>query len=125
MPATLGLIAAHRKAGLSEFANVLDDKCALSFLERIHMKLDEEVNRAYPKRWIGKVTVKTLNGTEISSRVDEPKGDPGNTLSRPELDEKARNLALSGGAIDSSQIDKVMDSLWNIETSNAVRFLLN
>lgn len=125
MPATLGLIATHRKAGLSEFANVLDDKIALSFLERIHMKLDEKVNRAYPKRWIGMVSVKTSNGIEISSRVDEPKGDPGNTLSRQELDEKARNLALSGGALNSSEIDKVMDSLWNIKTSNAVRFLLN
>lgn len=124
MPATLGLIATHRKAGISEFANVLDDEIARSFLKRIHMKLDEEVNRAYPKRWIGKVTLKISNGKEISSRVDEPKGDPGNTLSRQELDEKARKLAIFGEAVDNSELDRVMDRLWGIQTSNEVGFLL-
>lgn len=125
MPATLGLIATHRKAGLSEFAQVLEDETALSFLDRIHMKADAEVNSAYPKRWIGKVTVTTSSGKEIHARVDEPKGDPGNTLSRDELDIKARSLALSGGAVETEELDKVMDTLWNVGSANRVGFLLN
>lgn len=125
MPATLGLIATHRKAGLAEFAKVLEDETALSFLDRIHMKADEEVNSAYPKRWIGKVTVALSNGTEIQARVDEPKGDPGNTLSRDELDIKARSLALSGSAVAAHELDKVMDSLWSISSANRVGFLLD
>lgn len=125
MPATLGLIATHRKAGLSEFAQVLEDKTALSFLDKIHMKADDEVNSAYPKRWIGKVTVTLKNGQEIHARVDEPKGDPGNTLSRDELDVKARSLALSGGAVGADELDKVMDTLWSISSANRVGFLFD
>ena len=125
MPATLGLIATHRKAGLAEFAQVLEDETALSFLDRIHMKADEEVNSAYPKRWIGKVTVALSNGTEIQARVDEPKGDPGNTLTRDELDIKARSLALSGSAVEADELDKVMETLWSISSANRVGFLLD
>jgi len=125
MPATLGLIATHRKAGLAEFAQVLEDETALSFLDRIHMKADEEVNSAYPKRWIGKVTVALSNGTEIQARVDEPKGDPGNTLTRDELDIKARSLALSGNAVEADELDKVMETLWSISSANRVGFLLD
>jgi len=125
MPATLGLIATHRKAGLSEFSQVLEDEVAKSFLNRIHMVLDDEVNREYPKRWIGKVSVTTSQGKEIHARVDEPKGDPGNTLSRDELDIKARALAASGDAVTTDELDTLMDRLWNIAASNEVGFLLN
>jgi len=125
MPATLGLIATHRKAGLHEFAHVLQDKTALSFLNRVHMKLDEEVNREYPDRWIGKVTVVTSSGKELSARVDDPKGDPGNTLSREEIDTKARSLAISGNAVVSdNELDDVMNKLWNIALMNEIGILL-
>jgi len=73
MPATLGLIATHRKVGLSEFAAVLEDKSAMSFLDRVSMELDNETDCAYPKQWIGKVTVTTKDQTSLSRRVDEPK----------------------------------------------------
>ena len=56
------------------------------------MALDEEVDRAYPARWIGKVTVTTHDGRTLHGRVDEPKGDPGNTLSR---DETSPTLAMN------------------------------
>lgn len=123
MAATLGLIATHRKAGLAEFAQVLDDKTALSFLDRIHMKLDDEVNNEYPKRWIGKVSVTTSSGKQFNARVDDPKGDPGNTLSRDELDTKARALALSGGAVNQSELETLMDKLWQVCSKNKVGFL--
>ncbi len=114
MPATLGLIAAHRKAGLAEFAGILDDTAALAFLDRVTMELDREVDQAYPKRWIGKVTVRTADQRTLTGRVDEPKGDPGNPLSRDEIDAKARALALSGGAVDGREIDALMDRLWSM-----------
>jgi len=125
MPATLGLIATHRKAGLNEFANVLEDETALSFLNRIHMKLDEEVNSEYPDRWIGKVTIDTSSGEKLHARVDEPKGDPGNTLSRTEIDIKARSLAVSGGAVCERELDIIMDKLWNITSVNEIGALLD
>ena len=96
MPATLGLIAVHRCAGMAEFDGYFSDSTARTFLERVRMVLDPEVDAAYPNRWIGKVSVTLQDGRVLHGRVDEPKGDPGNTLSRQEIDVKARRLALYG-----------------------------
>ena len=124
MPATLGLIATHRKAGLTEFSRVLEDKTALSFLNRVTMELDPETDSLYPKQWIGKVSVTTKDRSTYTGRVDEPKGDPGNTLSRDEIDLKARALALSGGAINNSELDKLMDYVWQIHKADKITALL-
>jgi 2-methylcitrate dehydratase PrpD len=114
MPATLGLIATHRKAGVRDYDSILSDKTALGFLGRVTMVLDEEVDRAYPARWIGKVSVECADGRMLEGRVDEPKGDPGNTLSRDEIDAKARALAAWSGALAADELDGVMGRLWGI-----------
>lgn len=123
MPATLGLIATHRKAGLTEFSHVLEDKTALSFLDRVAMELDTEVDNLYPKQWIGKVTVTTKDQNSYAGRVDEPKGDPGNTLNREEIDLKARALALSGSAINEADLINLMQKIWQIHKSDQITTL--
>ncbi len=120
MPATLGLIAVHRKAGLSEFNSVLSDTSALRFLDKVTMQLDPEVDQAYPARWIGKVSVTTADARTLNGRVDEPKGDPGNTLSRAEIDDKARALATSSGAVASDEIDALMARLWAVAETPSI-----
>lgn len=114
MPATLGLIAVHRRAGMAEFDGYLTDAPARQFLDRVAMELDAEADAAYPARWIGKVSVALRDGEVLQGRIDEPKGDPGNTLSRQEIDEKARRLAAYGKALDAEQIDALMPRLWSI-----------
>jgi len=125
MPATLGLIATHRKAGLAEFAGVLEDHSAMYFLDRVTMELDAEIDSAYPKQWIGKVTVTTKDQASYTGRVDEPKGDPGNTLSRVELDVKARALAVSGNAVNADELDELMKQIWHINGAEAISGLLS
>lgn len=123
MPATLGLIAVHRKAGLKEYEAFHQDEPARRFLDRVTMELDPEVDAAYPARWIGKVTVVTSDGERISGRVDTPKGDPDNTLSREEIDEKARSLALSSGALAPGELDPFFGRLWKVGAAPALRSL--
>ncbi len=125
MGATLGLIAVHGKAGLSEFENIFKDEITLPFIPRVFMALDSEVDTAYPKQWIGKVSVTTNRGEEYHARVDTPKGDPGNMLTREEIDYKARSLALSGGAIDTQNLDTLLNKLWDVAEQNAIQKLLN
>jgi 2-methylcitrate dehydratase PrpD len=125
MPATLGLIATHRKAGLKDYGGVLSDKTALGFLDKVTMVLDEEVDRAYPARWIGKVSVKCADGRTLTGRVDEPKGDPGNTLSRDEIDAKARALATWSGAVAADELDDLMNRLWTIAEMEQVTRLFD
>ena len=124
MGTVLGIIALHDKAGVSEFERLYLDPAVADFRVRVKMVLDEEVDGAYPERWIGKVTLHTRDGRVLHGRVDEPKGDPGNTLSRPELEQKALALAEFGGAATEAEIRAVFATLWNvIELPVVGRFL--
>ncbi len=90
MGTVLGLIAVFGCAGLPQFESHFNMPAVAAFREKVIMVADAEVEAAYPARWIGKVTVETVDGRVLTARVDEPKGDPGNTLTRCELAEKAR-----------------------------------
>jgi 2-methylcitrate dehydratase PrpD len=72
---------------------------------KVVMQLDAEVDGAYPQRWIGKVEVLTTEGRTLHGRVDEPKGDPGNTLSRGEIEAKARQLAAYADGASEAEMD--------------------
>ncbi|MGV3569098.1 MAG: MmgE/PrpD family protein [Ramlibacter sp.] len=104
MGTVLGLAATRGRAGVADFETVLDDAAVRAFRERVRMELDAEVDAAYPARWIGKVTVTTRRGQVLHGRVDEPKGDPGNTLSRAEIEAKATRLAAFSGAATPAQV---------------------
>ena len=88
------------------------------------MVLDAEVDAAYPRRWIGKVTVTTTDGRVLQGRVDEPKGDPGNTLSRDEITAKAQRLAAFSHAATTDEMTRAIDALWAIAQSPRVGRLL-
>ncbi|MCD6680622.1 MAG: MmgE/PrpD family protein [Burkholderiaceae bacterium] len=93
MGTVLGLVATKASASLADFDADWRSPEVVAFRERVRMQLDDEVDRAYPQRWIGKVEVRTKDGRVFEARVDEPKGDPGNTLSPQEVDDKAMRLA--------------------------------
>ena len=88
------------------------------------MQLDAEVDAAYPVRWIGKVTVTTRDGRRIEGRIDEPKGDPGNTLSRAELEDKALRLAAYRDGATEMEMRRVIEQIWNLESLAVVGDLL-
>ena len=116
MGTVLGLIAIHGKAGLAEFENhALKDPTVASFRARVRMVLDGEVDAAYPRQWIGKVEVKTFDGRRLASRVDVPRGDPGNTLTRTELEDKAIRLAQFGHAATEAEMRATVARLWHLE----------
>ena len=95
MGTVLALVAQFGHAGLVEFDQHFLSDTTQQLRDRIRMVLDAEVDTAYPQRWIGKVTVITTAGRELHGRVDEPKGDPGNTLSREEITDNSRAPFLS------------------------------
>ncbi len=125
MGTVLGLIATYGRAGLTEFDAHFNDAEIAEFRTRVRMERDQEVDAAYPKRWIGKVTVKTADGRTLHARVDEPKGDPGNTLSRPELEDKALRLARSGGAASEPEMRVVIERIWNLAHASALGHFLS
>ncbi len=124
MGTVLGLIAVQRRAGLTEFDAALRDTAVARLRTKVTMQLDAEVDGAYPQRWIGKVTVRTVDGRELHGRVDEPKGDPGNTLSRAEIEDKALRLAQYQGGATADEMQRVIAQVWQMADAPVVRRLL-
>ena len=124
MGTVLGLVAQYGHAGLAEFdAHFLAEQTR-ALREKVEMVLDPEVDGAYPRRWIGKVTVHTTDGRVLHGRVDEPKGDPGNTLSRDEITAKALKLAAYSQAASAAEAQVAIDRLWSIAQVASVGRLL-
>ncbi|MEX3822375.1 MmgE/PrpD family protein [Paraburkholderia sp. BR14262] len=120
MGTVLGLVAYRGYAGVNEFERDSSADDIAAFRERVTMALDEEVDRAYPARWIGKVSVTTRDGRTLQGRVDEPKGDPGNTLSREEIGAKFVRLAAFSGAASESDAQRLLDAAWGIAEAQRV-----
>ncbi|MEX6665180.1 MmgE/PrpD family protein [Pseudomonas sp. W2-17] len=115
MGAVLGLIAVHGSAQLIEFRDLaLTDADVAAFREKVTMELDPEVDGAYPARWLGRVIVTTTDGRTINAGIDEPKGDPGNTLSRPELEDKVQRLLAFSGARTVEQGTALIQRVWQL-----------
>jgi 2-methylcitrate dehydratase PrpD len=114
MGTVLALVARFEHAGLSEFDQYFKDDITQALRDKVEMVLDDEVDTAYPQRWIGKVTVHTHDGRVLHGRVDEPKGDPGNTLSRDEITAKALRLAAHSGGATPDEMTAVVAKLWQV-----------
>jgi 2-methylcitrate dehydratase PrpD len=126
MGTVLGLIAVHQSAGLGEFEqHALQDRKVSTFRDKVRMTLDDEVNTAYPARWLGRVEVDTVDGRHLSAAVDVPKGDPDNTLSRPELEDKAQRLIRFSNAATSQETDRIIAHAWQLHAAPAVNDALN
>ncbi|WP_454694813.1 MmgE/PrpD family protein [Achromobacter aegrifaciens] len=124
MGTVLALIARQGRAGLAEFDAGLDDPGVATFRGKVDMELDAEVDGAYPQRWIGKVTVYTRDGRKLHGRVDEPKGDPGNTLSRAEIEDKTLSLGRYADAATEQELRGLIAAIWNLEQAEKLEALL-
>jgi len=125
MGTVLGMIALFQRAGMREFDEHFDDPRVAAFRERVTMVLDPEVDRSYPARWIGKVTVETAGGLVLHGRVDEPRGDPGNTLTRAELEEKASRLADYSGAATPAEMAAVFARIRDLSRTDEIGAFLS
>ena len=123
MGAMLGLIAVHGRAGLDEFDRyALTDPDVARIRQATRMIVDSEVEAAYPARWLGRVTVVTTDGRTLAGSIDEPKGDPGNTLSRIEIENKVRALATR--AVDASAVEEMIARIGRLRSVATVGRLL-
>lgn len=124
MGTVLALAARFGHAGLTEFDSHFLAPDTVALREKVRMVLDTEVDTAYPQRWIGKVTVQTTDGRTLHGRVDEPKGDPGNSLSRQEITDKALRLAAYGSQVPAAQAQQAVARLWQVALWPRVQRLL-
>ena len=115
-------MAVHAHAGLGEFEDhALQDAKVAAFRAKVAMALDDEINNAYPRQWIGRVTVRTTDGRTLEGRVDVPKGDPDNTLSRPELEAKAIQLGAFRHGASEAEMRAIIARVWALEAAPDVK----
>jgi 2-methylcitrate dehydratase PrpD len=124
MGTVLALIAQFQSAGLKEFDDYFNDAGVAEFRNKVRLVLDAEVDQAYPARWIGKVIVETADGRTLHGRVDEPKGDPGNSLSRDELEQKAARLAAFSHAATDAEMRETFRQIWKLADTDRISFFL-
>lgn len=121
----LALIALLGRASLADFTEKsLKNKEIRSFHDRVGMVLDADIDHAYPRRWMGRVTVKTRDGRELEQRISSPKGDPDNTLTRAELEDKALRLAAYTGGATAEEMKRIIARVWRLRDEVGVRDFL-
>jgi 2-methylcitrate dehydratase PrpD len=121
----LAMAALHGRAGLTDFTDdALRDAKARTFHDKVKMVLDPEIDRAYPKRWMGRVTVKTRDGKTFEHKIASPKGDPDNTLTRAELEDKALRLAHFARGATEAEMKRVIARVWRLREEPNVRGFL-
>jgi 2-methylcitrate dehydratase PrpD len=121
----LALIALKARAGLADFTEPsLQDRDVRAFHDKVKMVLDPEIDRAYPRRWMGRVTVETNDGRTIEKRITSPRGDPDNGLSRGELEDKALRLAQYAGGASDDELKGLVARVWRLRDEKDVRDFL-
>ncbi len=94
LPYCVAVAAIYKNVGLDKFTDAfLQDAQVRSLMERVKLVVDISLDEFYPEKWPTVVEVTTTGGQKLVSRVDYPKGDPENPLSRDELLTKFSALA--------------------------------
>jgi 2-methylcitrate dehydratase PrpD len=118
----LALIANFGRAGLADFTDAaLREQPLRAFHDRVAMVLDPEVDAAYPKRWLGRVSVVLKDGRTLEQKISSPKGDPDNVLSRAELEDKAIRLGAYTGGATADEMGRVIQRAWSLHDAADVR----
>lgn len=121
----LALIATLGRASLPDFTEIsIKNNNLRKFHDCVSMVLDKDIDAAYPRRWIGRVTVQTTDGRTLECRVETPKGDPGNTLTRLELEDKAQRLVAYSGAATADEMKQLIARIWRLRDESSVRDFL-
>lgn len=81
------------RVGLDDFHEEgIRDPTVRQLMSTVELERDAELDQVYPDKWPAIVTVETVTGKRHETRVDYPKGDPNNPMSRDELIEKFHTL---------------------------------
>lgn len=122
----LALIALYGHAGIIDFTDeTLHDPVLRRFHDQVEMVFDPEIDAAYPRQWIGLVEVETTDGRRLAGRVDVPKGDPENTLSHAELEDKVRRLGAFQGGATPDEIERLIQRVWRLDQEQHLQRLVS
>ncbi|HKW27063.1 MAG TPA: MmgE/PrpD family protein [Terriglobales bacterium] len=91
-------------------------------LRKVEVVADPEIEKVFPALQRVIVSIRTSGGEEFSKQLDFPKGDPRNSLSDREIEEKF--AALAEGVLSKAVQQKVKDAVWKVEKLRSVSELM-
>jgi len=101
------------RAGPQEFTEeAIQDKKTHQLMGKVKMSIDKELDRLVPEKRGAIVEIMTDTG-RFSSRVDLPKGEPENPLTKGEFEEKFR--ALASTSLTQKEIEEVLKMVSELE----------
>ncbi len=84
----------HGEVGVGQFADkYLADPVITQVLPRINVSVSKEMTALYPQKWASKITLTTTEGNIYNTFIEYPKGDPENTMTDQEIENKYLSLA--------------------------------
>jgi 2-methylcitrate dehydratase PrpD len=102
-----------RRAFVDEYSETgIRDPEVLAMIKKVRWEVDPEAERLWPKRYPCQVTITLTDGRKATSRVEWPKGDPENAVTKPELSQKFMTLA--SPVIGADKAAKTHDTIWNV-----------
>ncbi len=96
------------------------DPVVLDLIEKITIEADPEL----PENGLAGISeIRTKDGRRFHKRIDNPHGMGDDPLSDSELEDKFMEMAIK--YISKSQIEKIFDTIWNLEKIEEINGLMN
>ena len=112
IPYSVAVALIYGSANLYNFSSeAIVDPDVLTLAKKVSVRSNDELSKLCPEKRVSIVTVYYIDGTEIRKRIDYPKGEPENPLTKEELEAKFRSLAMYGG-LTEEECDEVIDEVW-------------
>lgn len=90
----------------------LADENLIALSKRVSVKVDEELEKAYPEKTSSRVEITLKNGTVITRQIDIPKGDPRDPMLADNISEKVSRFSEER---DQGIINTICDNILNLE----------
>ena len=91
-------------------------------LRKVEVVADPQIEKVFPALQRVIVTIRRTDGQEFTRQLDFPKGDPRNSLSDKEVEEKF--AALAGSLLPQAVQKKVIKAVWTLEKLDSVTKLM-
>ena len=114
----------HDRVSLENFTmETLRDQHFIHLMSRVKLEPDPELDRLYPEKWPAIVTAEMTSGERYEARVEYPKGDPKNPMTRKELINKFHSL--THNIISKPVQDQLVRKCLSLESLGNARDLLS
>jgi 2-methylcitrate dehydratase PrpD len=112
IPYSVAVALIKGSANIEDFLlEAVSNTDVLALAKKVFVRENEELSKLCPDKRASIVTVIFNDGSQIQRRIDYPKGEPENPLTKEELEDKFRGLAMYGG-LTEKECDEVINEVW-------------